>query len=97
MKLYKREVQGYNGGFIFKSYDNFKKDNEICYIPEYAYNGKKIDDTSEYLDESYGYTRKDFQALCEGTKIDIDYLFELVDWQAPSTLLNELLDNEEDE
>ena len=97
MKTYKREVQGYNGGFIFKSYENFEKDDEVCYIPEYAYNGKKRDDTSEFLDESFGYTRKDFQALCEGTKIDIDYLFELVDWQSPEALLNEMLDYEESE
>lgn len=97
MKLYKREVQGYNDGFIFKSYDNYESGKGVCYIPEYAYNGDRIDESSEYLDESFGYTRKHFKELCEGTKIESDYLFEMVDWQSPETLLTEMLDNEEDD
>ena len=96
MKLYKREVQGYNDGFIFKSYENYQKGEEVCYIPEFAHNGDRIDETSEYLDESFGYRRKHFEELCEGTKVDPDYLFEMVDWQAPETLLSEMIDNEED-
>ena len=91
MKLYKREVQGLNNGFIFKSFENYQNGKEICYIPENA-SGY---DFKEFLDESYGYTRKDFEKLCEGTRIDPDYLFELVDWQFPQTLLDELLSNDE--
>ena len=91
MKLYKREVQGYNKGFIFKSFENYQSGKEICYIPE----NTSDYDFKEYLDESYGYTRKDFENLCKGTKIDPEYLFELVDWQQPETLLSEILDDEE--
>lgn len=97
MKLYQREIQGYNSGFIFKSYDNYESGEGVCYIPEYAYNGNKIDETSDYLDESFGYSRKHFEELCKGTKIDPDYLFELVDWQSPEALLDEMLDYEESE
>ena len=92
MKLYKREVQGYNNGFIFKSFENYKNGKEICYIPE---NASGDYDFKEFLDESYGYTRKDFEKLCKDTKIEPEYLFELVDWQQPETLLSELLNNEE--
>lgn len=97
MKKYKREIQGHNNGFIFKSYDNFKKGDEVCYIAEYAYNGSFVDDTSVFLDESFGYTRQDLEKLCEGTTIDVEYLFELLDWQSAETLLNELTSNEREE
>ena len=92
MKLYKREMQGYNNGFIFKSFENYQNGKEICYIPEFI---QGLNDYQEYVSGERGYTRQDFEKLCENTKIDSDYLFELVDWQHPKTLLSELLDDEE--
>lgn len=97
MQKYKREQQGDNKGFIFKSYDNFKKGDEICYIAEYAYNGIIVDETSVFLDESFGYTRHDLEKLCEGTPIDVELLFDLLDWQSAETLLDELIHNEREE
>lgn len=90
MKLYKRETQGYNGGFIFKSVENYDSGKGVCYIPEYIIGVK---DYEPYVSGEHGYTRQDFEKLCEGTKIDPDYLFETVNWQHPETLLDELLED----
>lgn len=85
---YKREIQGYNRGFIYKNYEAFVSGIGVCYIPEF-FSGCK--EGTEWCDS--GYTRKDFNDICEGTKIDADYLFETVDWQHPETLYDEFLDN----
>lgn len=92
--IYKRERQGYNDGFIFKSVYNFYKGEGVCYIPEYIMG---VDDYETYVSGEHGYTRQDFDKLCEGTRIDPEYLFELVDWQHPETLLDELLENDDDD
>lgn len=66
-----------------KEYEN----KYICYIPEYCYQ----DDTSiKQIDINSLYTVKDFKDLCLGTNIVPDFLFESVDWQHPSTLLDEI-------
>lgn len=78
-KYFKREY--FRQGYIFKSYPAYKKENEICYIPEF----------SDYL-----YTRQDFLDIANGNQKLADYLFESVDWQSPETLLDELETNEED-
>ena len=61
-------------------------DKYICYIPEYCYN-----DVAEKLDINSCYTYKDFKELCNGTKYSATFLFEAVDWQHPSSLLDELM------
>lgn len=61
-------------------------DKYICYIPEFCYN-----DITEELDIDSCYTYKDFKELCDETKYSATFLFEAVDWQHPSSLLNELM------
>lgn len=78
-KHFKREY--FRQGYIYKNYSAYKKDNEVCYIPE----------LSDYL-----YTRQDFLDITNENQKLADYLFESVDWQSPETLLDELKTNEED-
>lgn len=61
----------------------------ICYIPEYCFD----DGSTKQINIDSLYTPKDFRDLCIGTNIVPDFLFESVDWQHPSTLLNELVDD----
>lgn len=64
-----------------KANDNYE-DEYICYIPEYCHDANRIE-----IDSCYTY--QDFKELCKNTKYSPIDLFESVDWQHPSTLLNE--------
>ena len=62
------------------------EDKYICYIPEYCFSEgavKQIEITSLY-------TVKDFKDLCFGTNMHPEFLFETVDWQHPTSLLDEI-------
>ena len=62
-------------GEVYKNSKAFyKKLNEVCYIPELS------DD---------GYTYEDFLSLTNGSEEVASMLFDTVDWQSPSTLLEE--------
>lgn len=64
----------------------YYEDKYICYIPEYCYEDNNV----KQIDINSLYTFKDFKDLCQGTNVSPDYLFESVDWQHPSTLLDEI-------
>lgn len=61
-------------GNVFKDPIAYRNKKAICYIPELS-------------DDAYTY--EDFLALADGSTEVADYLFETVDWQSPSTLFNE--------
>lgn len=62
-------------GYVFKDEEAYIKGCGVCYIPELS-------------DEKY--TREDFLRIANGN-IDIaNMLFEMVDWQSPETLYDEL-------
>lgn len=54
--------------------------DEVCYIPE-------LSDTH--------YTYSDFLRIAKGNKQLAKMIFEMVDWQSPEMVFNELLGNEE--
>ena len=69
----------YRQGYIFKDEDAFlNQPDEVCYVPEL---------TEE--DDDEGYTANDIIELCGG---DVEYakdIFYRLDWQHPSTLIDE--------
>lgn len=89
-------------GFGYKNYDvwdisacnDFYASDLIVYIPEYCYN----DDTIiKQISVDNCYTREDFEKLCKNTSINADFLFDACDWQHPSSLLDEMLNDVEEE
>ena len=95
-KLSIEEVQNKMGfenlgeGFGYKCEEAFwlgkandKYENEyICYIPTHCYDSNGIE-----IDSCYTY--QDFKELCKNTKYSPTNLFESLDWQHPSSLLDE--------
>ena len=73
----KEFVKDYSSeGLIYKDYDAFNlKSIKVCYIPEQS-------------EEHYTYS--DFLSIADGDKDLAIYLFEIVDWQHPESLLDEL-------
>ena len=75
-------VQGYG----YKNVEAFfAGDDFVCYIPEYCY-----DDITLELEVASCYTKADFMELALGNEALAQDLFESVDWQHPSSLLNEM-------
>lgn len=67
-------------GWIFRDWDAFRNHpNAPCYVPE-------LFDTV--------YTRNDLIDLCNGQEEIAEELFYQLDWQSPSTLLDEWEDTE---
>lgn len=64
------------------------EDDDVIYVPEYGV--EKDIDGNEYAETWY--TKKDFIELCsvEGCPIEAETLFDMVDWQFPETLLDEI-------
>lgn len=100
------EKEYFRQGYIYKNYDNFKNKKGICYIAEYQ--SDKIDDKSiEGIDyETYDSMMKHINWAYETYKIDetkyskelmLDSVFEGVDWQHFSTLLDEFIECLDDE
>ena len=84
---------------IFKA-DKFFVDNEVCYIPDVDLNEIPIDKTSlssEIIDEiiNYCYTGNDFWTEAGGDAELAERLFWYVDWQHPSSAVDEVSDDEE--
>jgi hypothetical protein len=90
MKRYERTIQGFNKGFIFKDYEAYVRGNEVCYISEFA---TDLNVLNEQEALSVGFTRYQLEALCKPYDLDTDFLFELLDWQAPESLIPELIEN----
>lgn len=101
-----------NDGVVYKDEDAFNSGKGVCYIAEYAFDNWNENagplfefDAKESVatgleGNSYiahgGWTRKDLEDLCDGTSIDVTDLFNHLDWQSPSTLFDEWLDDEEE-
>ena len=67
----------YRQGYIFKDEDAFlNRPDDVCYIPEFA-------------DDDEGYTAKDIIELCRGDAEYAKDIFYRLDWQHPSTLIDE--------
>ena len=63
----------------FLSVSNFEKyPDRVCYIPE-----------NWDFDDGPGITANDIISLCEGDRLKARMVFELCDWQYPSTILGE--------
>jgi hypothetical protein len=71
-------IKDFSGqGFFYMDYDAFtNKTDEVCYIPELF---------------DYTYTYADFLKVAKGNEKLAQCLFEMVDWQCPETLFNDLL------
>lgn len=77
--------------------------DEVIYIPDIDLNEICINrplinilNSGEVMDVlSYLYTGKDFMELVDGNEEDARRLFDYVDWQHPSSALNEVLDDDE--
>jgi hypothetical protein len=68
-------------GFFYKDTKSFKeKSNVVCYIPETS-------------DDHYSYT--DFLRIARGNHNLATVLFEIVDWQSPEILFNDMVDSGE--
>mgnify|MGYP000408589123 CR=1 FL=1 len=63
-----------------------EKPDEIIYIPENAYHSKEGRITARD-----GFTIRDFISLTRGNEIYAKTLFEYVDWQYPTSALEEVL------
>lgn len=63
-------------GMIFKDRKAYEDKKRICYIPE---------------NDNTGYTYEDFVKIAGGNIRIADLLFDMVDWQHPATLFDELL------
>lgn len=62
-------------GWVYKDWEAFRNHPDApCYVPE--------------LDDVF-YTRNDFMAMCNGQEEIAEELFDAVDWQNPSTLMND--------
>ena len=91
-------------GFVFKDEERFLNEHDkVCYVQEYGLfdesNIKHELDDDDFYELTYGggYTRKDFEKIVDTGDIsqeEIDrratILFEMVDWQSPETLYDEL-------
>lgn len=102
-----------NDGVVYKDEEAFKTGKGVCYINEYGFdnwhentgtlfefNAKEV--VASGLEEnsyvtSQGYTRRDLEMLCEGTSIDVEDLFDHLDWMCPETLVDEWSNEIEEE
>lgn len=87
---------GGSEGYIYKNFDAFLNperypEDEIVYIPEYGF-PKKLGMTEIPKTEVKGYTRQSLIEL-SGSSMVADSLFDILSWQFPETLWNELCDD----
>ena len=102
-----------NDGVVYKNQEAFDTGIGVCYIPEFGFENSdenmgplfefeaKAYVASELEGNSYvatgGYTRADLEELCEGTRYNVEELFDHLDWMCPETLIEEWIDDEEAE
>ena len=89
-------------GVIYKDYKAYETGKGVCYIPEFDFdnpdNPFELSDkamVAHHIEDnnfqaSNGYHRSDFLRIADGNKDWADCLFEMVDWQHPETLADEL-------
>ena len=90
----KVELGQTENGYIYKNSIAFNnKTDEICYIPELGIEGDTItEDTNTYKYSDFLELGRDYikRTGLSNTPQDIaEMLFDCVDWQDPSTLLND--------
>jgi hypothetical protein len=91
-----------NQGWFYKDSEAFEKGSGICYIPEYAvdeFGGKMVAlETLNFfrmIDIKDKYTYTDFMNLVGNNHGKAKVLFEMLDWQHPESLYQELEEMEE--
>ena len=68
-------------GEVYKNSKAFyEKSNEVCYLSEL---------------NDYKYTYEDFLNIAYGSEEVAEFLFDIVDWQSPETLVEDCLSNDE--
>lgn len=92
------EKEYHGQGCIYKNFEAFeKKTDEVCYVPELTdedtvEEGYKYKDFVE-LAQSFIDENEDVKEYCEESKTSAEdiatELFQAVDWQHPSTLIDE--------
>lgn len=88
LRLFPAEWIGQGFGYkLSKNWEDMQMD-EVIYVPEYGYEGVPLSVENMY-------TKKDFIDIT-GNDTSAQILFDLVDWQSPETLHNELCDNNEE-
>jgi hypothetical protein len=95
-------LEYHNQGWFYKDSEAFEKGFGVCYIPEYAveeFGGKMVEIEGENfyrlidIEDTYSYT--DFLNLTHNNHIKAKALFELLDWQYPQSLYQELEEMED--
>lgn len=91
----------YRGVTFLKDEEAFRAKKGICYIPENAYleefwDGRDKATVKEVIAagvEATGcFTYRDILNECDGSEVMAEYVFDLLDWTYPSTLIDELDD-----
>lgn len=86
---------GTDQGFVYKNPAAFNaKSDEICYIPELAFEDLEADEEGYYsLDdaryEGAGYTYQDILEICQDNERIAQSVFDFIDWQSPETAFDE--------
>jgi len=84
------EYAGNNDGFYYKDSEAFDRQEGVCYIPEAEFEDEGQPDGGLDLNSRPGYTYQDFLDVCYGNKKLAHDVFDLVDWQCPETVVDEL-------
>ena len=96
-------LERHNEGWYYKDTKAFEKGIGVCYIPEYAledFGGKMFEEEGEVyyrlidIEDTYTYT--DFLNLTHNNHAKAKILFEMLDYQYPQSLYQELEEMEED-
>lgn len=91
----------YRGVTFLKDEEAFRAKSEICYIPKNAYleefwdkrDKASAEEVIKVGAETTGcFTYQDILNECNGSEVMADFVFDLLDWTYPSTLINELDD-----
>ncbi len=76
-------------GSGYKAKWNPEYPDDIIYIPENAYEYYYDEDDNEPIDREQAFSMQDFIDLCDGDIVKAKKLFDIVDWQFPTTELDE--------
>ena len=96
----------YGQGVVYKDLAAFESGVGVCYIPEYGFDNADQNEYELFEMEAKqavgldlvgnpyiateGYTRQEFDDLVEDSDISAYDLFDMLDWQSPYTLFDEL-------
>jgi len=90
----KIKLEATRNGFVYKnSYAFYEKSDDICYISEHGIEGDEITEEtvtykySDFLELATKYVKRN--NLKDSPEEIAEELFDSVDWQDPTTLLND--------